>query len=131
MINIENELFTIIADNLENKYQDIFVTSDIVNAPEKFPTVSILETNNKTSENTVDSSKDEKYSIVTYDINIYSNEKNAKSKCREIADTIDEQLIGLGFTRIFLQPIPNFDNSIYRFTSRYSATVSKHKTIYK
>ena len=132
MINVENEIFTIISTVLRDKYEGIYVTGEYLNIPPTFPAVSIEEVNNTIRDDTRDSSFEEKYSRIVYDINVYSNKKTGKkTEAKEIANTIDKQLIKMGFSRPFFQSIPSEDKTIYRFTGRYTATISNDKKIYK
>lgn len=131
MINIENELFTLIANNIEKKFPNVFVSSKYINRPTKLPAVSIIETNNITNQSTLDSSNTENHAIVTYDINVYSKSQNSKTESEEIANVIDEQMISLGFNRIILQPMANIDDSVYRLVLRYTAVISQDKIIYR
>ena len=41
MINVENEIFTIISTILRDKYEGIYVTGEYLNIPPTFPAVSI------------------------------------------------------------------------------------------
>ena len=72
MIDIENEIFTGLAERLEAKFTKINIVGEEQNAPAEFPTVSIVETDNFTSQLYADSSE-EAFAEVTYTINIYSN----------------------------------------------------------
>ena len=60
-----------------------------------------------------------------YEINVYSNRQNGRKKeCRNILNVADETIVGLGFTRTMLSPVPNLaDATIYRLTARYQAVI--------
>lgn len=133
MIDIENELFEVIATTVRNKYPKIFITGEYVKAPSVFPCVSIIEIDNQVNRNTRDSGNIENHAQVLYEVNVYSNKTSGKkSECKAIISLIDTRLSELGFTRLMLYPIPNLENAtIYRMVARYRAVVSKDKTIYR
>ena len=75
----------------------------------------------------------ENHASLMYEVNVYSNKQSGKkSECKAIATLIDNELATLGFSRTMLQPIPNMDDAtIYRMTGRYTAVISKEKTLYR
>lgn len=134
MISIENNIYTQIKDALIEKYNDpnFNISSVEQNAPAKFPAVSFVESDNYTDNFSIDSDSNENYVNVLYEINVYSDDKNKKKGiCKDIISFIDGIMIDLGFTRSFLNPIPNADNSIYRMVSRYVAKIGKNGKIYR
>lgn len=137
MVDIENELFSIIADALHEKYPDpdedtngIFVTGEYVKTPSSFPAVSVVEMDNTTED--WDSSG-ETHARVMYEVNVYSNLRNGKkSQCKAIAKIIDHIFTSYNFARMMLQPVPNMnDSTIYRMVGRYRAKVGNNKVIYR
>ena len=46
MIDVENIIFTKIAGNLRTKFKGITVSGEYINAPSKFPYVSVVEQDN-------------------------------------------------------------------------------------
>lgn len=131
MINIENEVFNTISVAVKTAYETAFVTGEYVPAPSSFPAVSIEEADNATRESTIDSSGQEKYVNVMYEVNVYSNKLSGrKTECKNILAIIDGEMRRLGFTRTMATPAPNADTSIYRMTARYQACVSSDYTIY-
>lgn len=133
MIDIENTVFDTVATVVRAKYSDIHMVGEYVKTPPKFPSVSLVEMDNKGYERTEDSGSLENHVSVMYEVNIYSNKKvGKKSECKAIAALIDEQMLALGFVRTMLQPIPNLDDAtIYRMVGRYSAIISKDEVIYR
>lgn len=132
MINVENEIYTILADALEAAFPGVYVTSEYMNAPPDFPCVSITESDNYTATDRLDSSESEKYGVLMYEVNVYSNKTHArKSECKALIQFIDAKLFSLNFTRLVLTPVPNlFDTSVYRMIARYRAE-SDGTTIYR
>ena len=123
MIDIENQIYTPIAAALREKFPGISVSGEYVNAPSKFPHVSIVEQDNYTTVSRLDSGDRERYSTILYEVNVYSDKAGAKkSVCREILRCIDEMLYRKNFTRISMNPVPNMENAtIYRLNARYRA----------
>ena len=133
MINIESEIFDIIATAVRNEYTDAYVVGEYVKSPPQFPCVSIVEMDNVAYDKTQSSGSLENHADVTYEVNIYSNKTSGrKSECKAIASLIDNEFATLGFSRTMLQPIPNAgDATIYRIKGRYMGVVSKDKVIYR
>ena len=133
MIDIESEVFSIIAKAIRVKYPDAYVVGEYVKAPSKFPCVSIVEIDNAAYDKTQSGNSRENHADVTYEVNVYSNKSSGKkSECRAIAALIDDEYAALGFSRAMLQPIPNVDDAtVYRMTGRYRGVVSKDKIVYR
>lgn len=123
MIDIENEVYTIISDALEAEFPGVYVTGEVMNAPSEFPCVSVVESDNYTAINRLDSSDHERFGVLMYEINVYSDKTHgSKSECRAIMRLIDSKFFSLNFTRLVLTPVPNLYNaSVYRLTARYRA----------
>ena len=132
MIQIEDELFTTIATALREAYEGIYVAGEYVNQPPKLPAVFIIEQDNSVYQRGVDSGDTKNYADVMYQVDVYSNKnRGRKAECKEIIGTVDEQFNRLGFTRTFMNPVPNMnDATIYRMTARYRGVVSKDHYIY-
>lgn len=123
MIDIEKLIYTTIAEALRAQFPGISVSGEYVNAPPKFPYVSIVEQDNYTTTSHLDSSDTERFATVMYEVNVYSDKAwGKKSVCRGIMGAIDEMFYKRNFTRISLSPVPNFENgTIYRLNARYRA----------
>ena len=133
MVNVENEIFEIVANAVREKYPDAYIVGEYVLSPARFPSVSIVEIDNTAYDRTQSSGSLENHANVTYEVNIYSNKTSGKkSECKEIASLIDDEFATLGFSRTMLQPIPNVDDAtIYRMTGRYRGVVSKDKYVFR
>lgn len=132
MIDIERQIYTPIADALRKRFKGISVSGEYVNAPPKFPYVSIVEQDNYPTVEHLDNSNTERYATVMYEVNVYSDKAGKKKTvCREIMGVIDEMLYKLNFIRISMSPVPNMENgTIYRLVSRYRAETDG-ETIYR
>lgn len=133
MINVENEIFNIVATAIRNEYPGAYVVGEYVIAPARFPCISIVEIDNSVYDRTQTSGSLENHADVTYEVNIYSNKTSGKkSECKAIASLIDNEFATLGLSRSMLQPIPNMDDAtIYRMVGRYMGVVSKDKYVFR
>lgn len=133
MIDIETEVFDIIATHVRKKYPKVFITGEYVKSPPSFPCVSLVETDNQVYRNTRSTDFIENHAQLLYELNVYSNKvRTKKAECKEIISLIDERMELLGFTRTMMAPIPNEkDATIYRMVARYRAIVSKENVIFR
>lgn len=133
MIDIENEIFTDIANAVEAQMPEASLSSEYVKAPPKFPHGSVVEVDNAVLLRTRSSSSNENHATVMYEVNVYSNKKiGKKAECRKLFGIIDERFIQMGFTRTMMNVIPDlYDATIYRMVGRYQAVVSSNHTIYR
>ena len=133
MIDIENIVFNTVAEKIREVFPDIFVAGEYVKSPPFFPAVSLVEMDNSTHIETIDSGSNENHANVMYEVNVYSNKTTGKkSECKAIIALIDEEMLAMGFSRSTLTPVPNEnDSTIYRMVGRYRAAVSSNNTIYR
>ena len=133
MIDIESIVFNVVAMRVRAKFPDIFMTGEYVKSPSSFPAASLVEMDNSTRIDTIDSSSNENHANVMYEANVYSNKTvGKKSECKEIIALIDEAMLAMGFSRVTLTPVPNeSDSTIYRMVGRYRATVSAKHEIFR
>ena len=133
MIDIENAVFNRVVTRVRKVFPDIFMAGEYVKSPPSFPAVSLVEMDNSTRIETIDSGSSENHANVMYEVNVYSNKTaGKKTECREILALIDEEMLAMGFSRSTLTPVPNEDDStIYRMVGRYRATVSSDFKIYR
>lgn len=132
MIDIESELFTLIAVPLRNAHEGIYVANEYVSRPPSFPAVFFAEIDNTALQSTQDSGSLENHATVAYQADVYSNlNRGKKAQAKAIIGEIDALMSENGFTRTFLDSVQNLnDPTIYRMTARYRAVVSKDHTIY-
>lgn len=140
MIDIEAQVYravlssvTPVLSTLGIAHPGKHVVNDYVKQPPVFPHVSVVEINNVTDASRQSSSSDEKFSILTYEVNVYSNKQiGRKAECKVLADAVDKTLLQLGFTRKSLEPFPNFmDATVFRMVGRYTVLVSEDETLYR
>lgn len=123
MIDVESKVYTPIAVGLRNAFSGIFVSGEYVKAPSSFPHASIVEMDNHTSTDRMDTSDTERFATIMYEVNVYSNKAvGKKTECKEIMAFIDDLMYKMNFKRLSLAPVPNMDDAtIYRMTARYRA----------
>ena len=133
MINIENIVFDRVVTRVRERFPDIFMTGEYVNSPPSFPAASLVEMDNGTRIDTVDSGSSENHVNVMYEVNVYSNKNTGKkSECKAIIALIDNEMVAMGFMRSTLTPVQNeYDSTIYRMVGRYSAAVSRDHQIFR
>ena len=133
MIDIENAVFDTVATKVREQFPNIYMVGEYVKSPSSFPAVSLVEMDNATRTDTIDSGSNENHANVMYEVNVYSNRATGKkSECKEIIALIDKEMLALGFARATLTPVPNMnDSTIYRMVGRYRATVSSDNKIYR
>ena len=133
MIDVENEIFTTVANALRSVYPDIYMVGEYVKTPSQFPCVSLIEMDNTAYDKTQTSCNLENHASVTYELDVYSNKTSGKkAECKKISALIDKEMLALGLSRTMLQPIPNSDDAtIYRMKGRYMGVISENKTIFR
>ena len=133
MIDIENPVFNRVVTRVREVFPDIFMTGEYVKSPPSFPAGSLVEMDNSTRIETIDSGSNENHANVMYEVNVYSNKTaGKKSECKAIMALIDEEMLAMGFSRSTLTPVPNEnDSTIYRMVGRYRAAVSSDNKIFR
>lgn len=133
MIDIENAVFNRVATKVREVFPDIFMTGEYVKSPSSFPAASLVEMDNSTRVDTIDSGSNENHANVMYEANVYSNKTTGKkSECKAILALIDEEMLAMGFSRVTVTTVPNeYDSTIYRMVARYRATVSAKHEIFR
>lgn len=131
MIDLEADIYDVVAKALRAAHTGIFVSSDSVPADAKLPAVSIVEADNRVVQN-MRTLKIENAVSVMYEVNIYSNKVSGqKSEAKAIAATLDSVFSSIGFTRTMKNQVPNFNDArIYRIVCRYEAIIDKDFWIY-
>lgn len=133
MIDVEVDLFDELARAILEEHPSAYVSSEYVEAPPQFPTISIIETNNVTNENTEDSSGEEVMAALTYTVDVYSNsQSNAKQECKAILNVIDKRMRKCNMTRIMSSVVDNArDPTVYRMIARYTGLVDRNLVMYR
>ena len=132
MIDYQNEIFTEIATAVRKNHEGTAVAGEYTRSPSKFPAVTVEETENVSVTSLMDSSHDEKFSGITYRLQVFSNKTGGKkAEARSIFATADKVMLGLGFRRITYTTTPEiYDSTVYSITATYEAIVDASGVIY-
>ena len=133
MIDYLNEIFTAVAVPLRQTHDGITVSGEYTRMPSKFPAATLDEIANVTVDELEDSSVAEKYSSLTYRLQVFSNKQSGKkAEARAIFATADSVMRGLGFRRITYTTTPEiYESTIYSITATYEAIADADGVIYK
>jgi len=129
MFTSENEIYDFVSGKCIEDEPELFTVSAPPDSPEKFPCMSISEINSYSDPFTQTARSTENYTVLIYEINVYSNQQvGKKAEAKRIAQLADKYMCdkeeGLGFRRTSQTRTPNIANpSVYRVTSRYYAKV--------
>lgn len=78
MIDVENQIYTPIAEALRETFPGIDTSGEYVKAPSAFPHVSIVEQDNYSTLTHLSTSESEEYVTIMYEVNVYSNKSSGK-----------------------------------------------------
>lgn len=122
MIDVEN----ILMDFIHNEYPEWTVVGEYQTRDNKYPVVTLYESQNTLYVPTKVGGK-ENHSEISYDIQVYDNSSNRRQNTKEIANEIDSLMVGMGFNRIVKKPLHNLnDATISRITLRYRALIDEN-----
>lgn len=130
MIDAETTIYDSIVRKLKEKYSwaaNVRFANDYVQSPFSFPFVTLIERENRTHIQTMESSNTEVLAVLDYEVNVYTNSQaRRKQEARKIASAVDEELLVLGFRRRTMEQVPNLANaSVYRILARYTAHIEE------
>lgn len=133
MIDYLNEIFTAVAIPLREAHAGITVTGEYTRMPSKFPAATLDEIENVAVDELEDSSVAEKFTRLTYRLQIFSNKQSGKkAEARAIFATADSVMRRLGFRRITYTTTPEiYESTIYSITATYEAIAGADGVIYK
>ena len=133
MIDYLNEIFTSVATKVREEHPGITITGEYTRQPSKFPTATLDEIENVIVDRLEDSSDTERYSGLTYRLQVFSNKQSGKkAEARAIFATADGVLRGLGFRRMTYTTTPEiYESTIYSITATYEAIAGTDGVMYK
>ena len=132
MIDIENEVLTLIYNAVYPTYPTAKFESVLNLSPSAFPCICAEELNNTNNQLTSDSGSNERHANVDYEINIFTNDVSGKKRtAKAILSLIDKTMLAHGFDRITHNPLSLDNGTKYRILVRYQGTVSQNNTIYR
>lgn len=130
IVDIESFVFAEVAEELRTKYVDedgrtaIFVVGEYVNAPARFPAVSVVESSNSVLRSMM-TVRTENAATLMYEVNVYSNlQGRRKLEAKDILADVDAVFERLGFVRTMANPVANLEDvGIFRIVARYEGVV--------
>jgi hypothetical protein len=127
IIDIANEVYT----KLKTDLVGVEMGTTFLENPTTYPFVTFSEVSNTVSQESKDSSG-EYHNVLSFEVNIFTIGDDKKSQAKDLRILVDNVLSGYyNMDRDFSDEIPNFLNqAIYRYVTRYSCLVDKHKVIY-
>lgn len=133
MIDVENELFTDVYNEVIKEFPGIYMTGEYEIAPSSFPCLYFMEQDNSVRKSTMTGGKVENFADVMYEATAYSNKvPGKKAECKAILQIVDTVMSRRGLRRTMKQTVPNMlDATVCRMVSRYEATVSEDKVFYR
>lgn len=132
MFDIERQIFTTAANAVITTYTTCRVVNAFIYAPEQFPCVSIVMSDDGTNARMRDSSKNDNFRDITLTVDVYSNKQNGKkTEAEAIMQIVIDTLFPLNFNMVSCKPNSNINNaSNYRITATFTATVDSNGHIY-
>ena len=132
MIDIENDIFSFVANALRSSFPGIYVSGEYTETPAKFPAVTLVEADNRVLTRMRTENIENAVSSM-FEMNVYSNKANGKkAEAKAIASAADALFAEIGYTRTFREQVPNLkDATIYRVVCRYEAVIDKNFMIYQ
>ena len=129
---MESAIFNRVAEKFSEEFPNGSRYGEVVYTPAKFPCLTLVESDNYTYEKSLTAKTKEHHAWLVYDANAYSNlVTGAKQECQAIMNLVDEEMLSMGFVRMFCTQTRNEDNRIYRMTARYRAVVSEDHQVYR
>ena len=133
MIDYANEVFTTVANHVRSARPGVTFTGEYTRKPSKFPAATLDEVENVVVDALEDSSGEERYSGLSYRLQVFSNKKSGKkAEAREIFALADEAIRNLGFRRKTYATTPDvYESTIYSITATYEAVADVNGVLYK
>lgn len=125
MNDFMNEIFTAVAVPVREAHPGVTFTGEYTRKPSSFPAATLDEIENVMVDRLDDSSGEERFSGLTYRLQVFSNKKaGRKSEARAIFKTADSVMRGLGFHRVTYTTTPEiYESTIYSITATYEAII--------
>lgn len=132
MIDVENQIYTRVAEVLRSVFPDINITGRTTFEPSEFPCVCFEEADSYVDVSGRDSARTENYTQLMYEVNVFSDKgSGAKAECKKIFSVIDDVMGELNFSRTSKTPVAMFDASKYRLVGRYKGKVGTDEALYR
>ena len=124
MIDLESDIYDYVAKALVAAHPNVNVSDQYESTLAELPAVTITESDNRVVER-MRTDNIENAVRVLYECNVYSNRAaGRKSQAKQIADTLDDIMLSIGFTRTVRTSVPNApDMRMHRIVMRYEAQI--------
>lgn len=130
MIDVSNEIFTVLAKAVRENHSPVTVIGENVRVPNKFPCVTIDEIYNVPSQ--LDMSNTEPFAEVTYRVQVFCTGEGKRSQARKIFQTVSDACFDLNLTRKTYTTTPDvYNSSVYQITATFEATVRRDGMIFR
>lgn len=130
MIDVSNEIFTVLATAIRNAHSPIQVIGESISVPAVFPCVAIDEIYNVPSH--LDTSSQESYNAVTYRVQVFASGDNKRAMAREIFKTVADACWGMNLIRKTYTTTPDvYNSSIYQISATFEADVRHDGMIFR
>lgn len=131
MIDIENEVITLLYNAVHPTYDTAQFESTLNLSPSVFPCICVEEVSNLTYNSSADSKSNENHASVIIEINIFTNlTSGKKAQAKAISKLIDGAMVSTGFQRTMSNPAALNNGTMYRMILRYSGVVSSNNTVF-
>lgn len=132
MIDGENLVFEFLNAALsDSNYGNIAVSSEDLPVKAQFPYVYATEADNYIKTDAMDSSMQEKYARVMYELKVYSNRPIGKrEEAKRIFNVLDNAFSKRGFIRKTKISTQLNDGSIFEIIGRYEAVISNDYKVF-
>lgn len=130
MIDVANEVFTAVASAIREQHPTAAVVGENVKMPASFPCVAMDETYNVSAH--ADSSNEDKFSAVTYRVQVFSTGEGKRGQARTIFKTVSDAFRGLNLIRKTYTTTPDvYNSSVYQITATFEGHVRQDGMIFR
>ena len=133
MVDIEIPVFSRVKSAVEERFLSdhpgLILLNDRPEIPESFPSIVLTELSNGSYVRAATNDLRDRYAELTYSLDVFTlRNEGGKTLAKALASAVDETMLSLRFTRLFLSPVPNTDRGIVRYAARYRAVAAIRDT---
>lgn len=130
MIDVSNEIFSVLADAVREAHPSVTVIGENLRVPTNFPCVTIDEINNLPSR--LDTSETEPFAEVTYRVQVFCTGAGKRAQARNIFATVDSACFRMNLIRKTFTTTPDvYNSSIYQINATFEAEVRRDGMIFR
>lgn len=128
MVQVSNQLFNDLKEEIENFYPSAKVQKDYQPTNNSFPIITFYEFDNAEFSHTLDYT--ERKSNIAIQIDIYTVGGTRETEAKKIAEKISEVMENRWHAkREYAKPLINIDTNVYRYTMRYSFKIDEENLL--